>query len=71
MIYRNEAELGKVKKALELKTESGTRVLRDQLFPVKVDNANRTAILDKEGKIRPGTEAALGQENGVRIAKIV
>lgn len=71
MICRNEAELGKVKKVLESKTESGTRTLRDQLFPVKVDNVNRAAILDEEGKIRPGTEAALGQENGVRIAKIV
>lgn len=71
IICRDEAELGKVKRVLETKTEPGTRILRDQLFPVKVDNVNRTAILDEEGKARHGIEAALGRENGVQIAKIV
>lgn len=39
--------------------------LCDQLFPVKVDNVKRTAILDEDGRIRPGTGAALGKGNKV------
>lgn len=67
---RDEAELQKVKKAAEKRAVKGARVLRDQLYPVKVDNANRTAILDQGGKLLPGTMEALGKENGVHIAKI-
>lgn len=36
---------------------------------VKVDNANRTAVLDHEGKFREGAAEALGEENRIRIAK--
>ena len=67
---RDEAELQKVKKAAEKRAVKGARVLRDQLYPVKVDNANRTAILDQGGKLLPGTMEALGKENRVHIAKI-
>ena len=45
-------------------------MLRDQLYPVKVDNANRTAILDQDGAIRPEAMEVLGKENDVRIAKM-
>ena len=45
-------------------------MLRDQLYPVKVDNANRTAILDQEGKVLPRVADVLGKENDVYIAKI-
>jgi hypothetical protein len=37
---------------------------------VKVDNANRTAVLDQEGKVLPGAAEVLGKENDVHIAKI-
>lgn len=46
------------------------RVLRDQLFPVKVDNTNQTAVLNQEGHLLPGIVEALGRENEVNIAKI-
>lgn len=45
-------------------------MLRDQWFLVKVDNANRIAILDHEGVVREGAAEALGKENGVQIAKL-
>jgi hypothetical protein len=61
---RDEAELRKVKEAAQ-KT-----VLRDQLYPVKVNNANRAAILGREGKVLPGAAEVLGKENEVSIAKI-
>lgn len=70
VICRDEAELQLVKEAAEKTAVSGARVLRDQLYPVKVDNANRMAVLDSEGNILPGAPEALGAENKVSIAKI-
>lgn len=67
---RDEAELQRVKEAAQKTAAAGARVLRDQLYPVKVDNANRTAILDQEGKVLPGAAEILGKENDVRIAKL-
>jgi hypothetical protein len=67
---RDEAELQRVKEAAQKTVVAGARVLRDQLYPVKVDNANRTAILDEEGKVIPGAAEVLGKENDVHIAKI-
>jgi hypothetical protein len=67
---RDEAELQRVKEAAEKTAVMGVRVLRDQLYPVKVDNANRIAILDQEGKVLPGAVEGLGKENDVHIAKI-
>jgi hypothetical protein len=37
---------------------------------VKVDNANRTAVLDQEGNVLPRAAEVLGKENEVQIAKI-
>lgn len=67
---RDETELQRIKKAAEKTAVMGVRVLRDQLYPVKVDNANRTAILDQDGKALPGVTETLGKENDVHIAKI-
>ncbi|OAQ58776.1 reverse transcriptase [Purpureocillium lilacinum] len=62
VICRNENEL---KTAIV-----GARVMRDQLYPVKVDNANRTMVVDAEGNVLPGAAEALGAENNVNIAKV-
>jgi hypothetical protein len=70
VICRDETELQRVKKAAEKTAVMGVRVLRDQLYPVKVDNANRIAILDQEGKVLLGAAEVLGKENDVYIAKI-
>ena len=50
---RNESEMALVMAAAERTKISGARVLRDQWYPVKVDNANRTAVLEN-GQLRPG-----------------
>ena len=60
----------KIKDIVEAKKTPGARVLRDQLYPVKVDNIKRTAVIDHEGKVLPGAAEALGQENDVQIAKL-
>ncbi|KAF6527575.1 hypothetical protein HZS61_007877 [Fusarium oxysporum f. sp. conglutinans] len=59
-----------VREAAERTMVKGVRVLRDQLYPVKVDGANRTAVLDSSGNILPGAAEALGKENEVTIAKM-
>ena len=67
---RSEEELQRVKEASEKALVTGTRVLRDQLYPVKVDNANRKAVLESDGSLRTDAAERLGKENEVRIAKI-
>ncbi|KJZ68148.1 hypothetical protein HIM_12462 [Hirsutella minnesotensis 3608] len=74
ILCRDEAELKQVKEAAQKTVARGTRVLRDQLYPVKVDNAKRTACwsqLDAEGNVLPGAAETLGAENNITtIAKI-
>ena len=67
---RNESELALVQAAAEKTKISGARVLRDQLHPVKVDNANRMAILEGNGQLRLGVVEMLEKENEVKIAKL-
>lgn len=67
---RDEKELMWVKESAQRALPFECRVLRDQLFPVKVDNTNRTAVLNQEGHLLPGIVEALGRENEVNIAKI-
>ncbi|EED11553.1 hypothetical protein TSTA_008490 [Talaromyces stipitatus ATCC 10500] len=70
IICRREDEILRVKEAAQKLNIPGWRVLRDQLYPVKIDNANRTAILGMDGNVLPGAAEALGKENNVNIAKI-
>ncbi|KAK4118032.1 hypothetical protein N657DRAFT_675812 [Parathielavia appendiculata] len=70
VVGRNKDELKKIKDILEAKKAPGARVLRDQLYPVKVDNVNSTAVIDHGGKVLLGAAEALGQENDVQIAKL-
>ncbi|PIA82984.1 hypothetical protein CB0940_12204 [Cercospora beticola] len=71
VICRNEPELARVKEAAQKATTPGVRVLQDQLYPIKVDNANRTAILNDTGDLRADAVERLERENEVTIAKIV
>jgi hypothetical protein len=48
---RDESELARVKEAAEKTKAAGSRVLRDQWYPVKVDNACRTVVLDENGEL--------------------
>jgi zinc knuckle protein len=67
---RNEAEHQLVKNIAETKIRGGARVLRDELYPIKVDNVKRTAVLDENNEIRPGAAEAFGEENETTVAKI-
>lgn len=70
IICRDEAEMQLVKEAAQKTAIPGTRVMRDQYYPVKIDNVNRTAVLDESGTVLPGAAEALSSENKVNIAKI-
>ncbi|KAJ5471279.1 hypothetical protein N7530_008636 [Penicillium desertorum] len=67
---RDEAEHQLVKKVAETKIGVGARVLRDELYPIKVDSVNRAAVLDEKDEIRTGAAAAFSEENEVTVAKI-
>ena len=68
---RDEAEHQMVKQVAEkINLAAGMRVLRDELYPIKVDNVNRTAVLDENGDIQAGAAEAFGQENETTVAKI-
>ena len=66
----NNNELQIVKQVAEKALSGGVRVLRDQLFPVKIDNANCLAVLDEHNQLHPGIAENLGKENNIHIAKI-
>lgn len=67
---RDEAEHQLVKKVAEAKMGAGARVLRDELYPIKVDSVNKTAVLDEKDEIRAGAAAAFSEENEATVAKI-
>ena len=67
---RDETEQEMVKRVAESKIATGVRVLRDELYPIKVDSVNRLAVLDANGEIRSGAAEAFGQENETTVAKI-
>ncbi|QGA14933.1 hypothetical protein EYB26_005087 [Talaromyces marneffei] len=70
VVCRHEDEMQQIKEAAQKIEIPGIRILRNQLYPVKIDNANRTAVLDADGNILSGTAEILGKENNVSIAKI-
>ena len=52
ILCRSEEELDVVKKAATEVTTEGVRILRDQLYPVKVNNARANAVLQPDGTIQ-------------------
>jgi hypothetical protein len=67
---RDEPERQLVKKVAEATIGAGARVLRDDLYPIKVDSVKKAAVLDEQGEIRAGATAAFSEENETTVAKI-
>ncbi|KAI3113530.1 transcriptional regulator family: Zinc finger, CCHC-type [Penicillium roqueforti] len=67
---RDEDEQQLVKKVAEQKIGEGARVLRDELYPIKVDSVNKTSVLDENGEVRTDVAAAFSKENETTVAKI-
>ncbi|KAK1837585.1 hypothetical protein CCHR01_19793, partial [Colletotrichum chrysophilum] len=70
IICRDDAEHKLIKQIAEKSFGPGTRVLQDELYPVKVDNVKRTEVLDKKGNVRAKAAEALSRENEITVAKI-
>ena len=67
---RSEEELEVVKRAATATVVEGARILRDQLYPVKVNNARTDAILNPDGVVKEEALAALNDSNKTNIAKL-
>src|SRR6478609_6537550 len=63
IIGRDEDEIQKIKTILEARKAPGARVLRDQLYPIKVGSVNRMAVFDQEFNVLPGALETMSQEN--------
>jgi hypothetical protein len=70
ILCQDEEERYLIKEAVEKIPVRGLRLLRDQWYPLRIDNVNRTAVLDNIGNIKTGSIDTLGKENDVQIAKI-
>jgi hypothetical protein len=54
----------------EEKIGTGARVLRDELYPLKVDSVKKSVVLDENHDMLVGAAAALGEENETTVARI-
>ena len=54
----------------EEKIGIGSRVLRDELYPIKVDGVKRAIVLDNNHTILARAAVALSEENESTVAKI-
>jgi hypothetical protein len=59
-----------VKRVLESSLAKGARIIQDDLYPIRVDSINRTAVLDEAGNVRPEAVEALSKENDTQVTKV-
>lgn len=45
-------------------------MLRDELYPTKVDSVNKAVVSDEKDETRAGATAVFSEENEVTVAKI-
>jgi hypothetical protein len=67
---RDESEHEIVKRVAETKLAPGARILRDDLYPIRVDNVSRIAVLDEKNEVRAEITEMLSRENDTEVAKI-
>ncbi|KAG6996665.1 RNA-directed DNA polymerase from mobile element jockey [Fusarium oxysporum f. sp. conglutinans] len=67
---RDESEHEIVKRVAEVKLAPGARILRDDLYPIRVDNVSRIAVLDEKNEVRVEITETLGRENDTEVAKV-
>ncbi|KAK0367653.1 hypothetical protein CLIM01_14991 [Colletotrichum limetticola] len=66
---RDDAEHRLVKQMAGESFGPGAHVLRDELYPMKVDNLKRTEVLDEKGNVGAEAAKALSLENETTVAK--
>jgi hypothetical protein len=68
--WREESEHEIVKRVAETKLAPRSRILRDDLYPIRVDNVRRIAVLDERNGVRAEITEMLGRENDTEVAKM-
>ena len=48
----------------------GAQILRDDLYPIRVDSVNHMAVLDEMDNIRTRAAEAFGEENNTQVVEI-
>jgi hypothetical protein len=66
----DEAELHMVRQAVLETDIPRAKLPRERLFPVKINEANRSAVLDSNHSLLPSVAEVRGQENEVTIARM-
>ncbi|RKL17458.1 hypothetical protein BFJ70_g14639 [Fusarium oxysporum] len=67
---RDESKHEIVKRIAETKLALGAQILRDDLYPIRVDNISRIAVLNERNKVRTKITEMLGRENNTEVTKI-
>ena len=55
---------------LETNLVQGAQILQDDIYPIRVDSVNCTAVLNETGNIHNGAAETFGRENDTQVAKI-
>ncbi|EXA30248.1 hypothetical protein FOMG_16889 [Fusarium oxysporum f. sp. melonis 26406] len=55
--------MGRCRAVLKSPKNTGTRVLRDEVYPIKVDNVSRNAMLNQINEVRVEVAETLGRED--------
>ncbi len=67
---RDAQEIETIEKAADKVVAGRLEGARDQLYPIKVDNARRHGVLAADGSLLPGIMESLGKENKASVAKV-
>ena len=70
ILCRNKEELKSIKSAATITATEGARVLRDQLYPVKIKNTRADAVLMPDGSLKANAALEIAAENQTEIAKM-
>ena len=70
LLCRNEEELKKIESTAIASAEQWVGVLRDQIYPVKVNNTRADAVLMPDSTLKPNATAEIAVENGTELAKV-
>ena len=70
ILFRNEEELKNVKSTAAAIATHRSRVLRDQLYPVKINNARADVILIPDNSLKPNIASEIAEENNTKLTKV-
>ena len=71
IICKNKKEFNKIKEAAQKTVILSARIMRDQLYPIRINRVDHTAVLEQDGTVRTETCEVLGKKNKVNITKLV